>query len=250
MSENNKNVLLSNFESFKEIFSDRKAKKRQLFKSFILDNFSHANINILDIGGGKFPLFSQEEIPEGWTYTVNDISSHELAQLPEGYHTLHADICGDLSTHHDQFDLMFSCMLAEHIEDAEAFYRNQIALLRPGGAAIHLHPTLYSIPFAINHILPHSLGKKIVETLKPDRKTKKSVFPAFYSWCTARSREIGRRKALGFSDVDVAVNYNHSYLSRIPILSQASDGLCQLFKATDTRTMASFCVYLAIKEDS
>jgi SAM-dependent methyltransferase len=178
------------FTTFKKQFRLQPEGRKEQMKRFVLENFGDKSISVLDIGGGKFPLFSMEEVPPTWRYTVNDIAAEELSQLPQGYRTLHADICDDLPEQRAQYDLLFSSMLAEHIPDARRFYESQYAMLKKGGVGLHLHPTLYALPFVLNWLTPDALAKKIVETLKPHRRKRRSVFPAFYDWCTAGKQEI------------------------------------------------------------
>ena len=240
-------ATLAAFARFKHQFQNQPNQRKQQLKQFVLENFGDKEISVLDVGGGKFPLFSPEEIPSTWHYTVNDISDHELAQLPPSYVTLHADICGELTEHHGKFDLVLSCMLAEHIKNSQRFYANQFRLLKDGGAGLHLHPTLFSLPFTINWLAPEALAKRMVETLKPQRKIKQSVFPAFYDWCTALSREKRRRMDVGFSHVDAAISYHHHYYRSIPGLSQVAKLLGDVYRALDFRPFAAFAVYLVIK---
>ena len=239
--------LAAAFERLKPRATAKEARRKQLMKAFLVEHFGDRETRILDIGGGKFPLFGLDELPASWSYVVNDISERELSRLPGRYETIHADICGDLSAHHGSFDVLFSCMLAEHLKDGEAFYRNQFQLLRPGGVLLHLHPTLYSPPFVLNRYLPFPIARTIIYTLSPERKANDSVFPAYYDWCTARESELERRRALGFAHIDVALGYHHGYLRHIPLLSQLSDASCSLFQAMDARIMASYALYFGIR---
>ena len=197
------------FAAFKKEFRHQPEGRKEQMKRFVLENFGDKSISVLDIGGGKFPLFSMDEVPPTWRYTVNDIAAEELAQLPPGYQTLHADICDDLPEQRARYDLLFSSMLAEHIPDSRRFYESQYELLKENGVGLHLHPTLYALPFVLNWLAPNALTKKIVQTLKPHRIKRQPVFPAFYDWCTARNQEIARRRTVGFTHVDVAINYHH-----------------------------------------
>jgi len=199
----------------------------------------------LEIGPGAEPLFTPP--PWGWRYVVNDISPDALARLGPGYEPFHADICGDVSAHAGRFDLIFSCHVAEHLDDGLAFYRNQFLLLKPGGRFVRLHPVLFAPPFAANLLLPDRLGRWTVQTLLPHRRAQRSVWPARYRWCTALRREEARRRAVGFRHVACIVGYHHHYVRHVPLLAPLNERLCDAFTAADLRPMAAYCLWLGVK---
>jgi SAM-dependent methyltransferase len=101
---------------------------------------------ILEIGGGRDPLFSCDEIKHlGVDMTVNDISPSELAILPAEYRTACFDVAGDMSSidHlRNSFDFAFSRMVFEHVADGRRAWANLYQLLAPGGVAFAFFPTL------------------------------------------------------------------------------------------------------------
>src|ERR1700721_1406514 len=54
----------------------------------------------------------------------------------------------------ESYDLVFSKMLCEHLPDARTFHANCLRLLRPGARAVHFFPTLYTLPFVANRLIP------------------------------------------------------------------------------------------------
>jgi SAM-dependent methyltransferase len=175
--------------------------------------------SLLEIGGGRAPLLTREEVQEmGLRYTVNDISQHELDLCPDWADKVCFDISGD-SAPAGQYDLAFSRMVLEHVRDAGCAYRNMHRLLRFGGIGMHLHPTLFAPPFVINYVLPTALSDQILRAFgarlsdSPDAYPK---FPAHYSWCRSTGSVIDRIGRIGFRDVQIARFYGHGYFRKIP----------------------------------
>lgn len=182
--------------------------------------------SICEIGGGRAPLFSLGEVAEfGIDYTVLDISSAELALVPQGYETLEFDICdpalGDVG---EKFDFMFSRMLAEHVPDGAAMHRNTFSLLRPGGQVFHFFPTLYAPVFVANRLFPEKLSSTLQKWFAPRTEPK---FPAHYSLCRGPTPRMMRILAeFGFQVEEYRPFYGASgYFQRLPPLRLIDDGL-------------------------
>jgi SAM-dependent methyltransferase len=138
----------------------------------------HKAHSIVEIGGGRYPLFDRAEINDlGVNMTINDISPNELAALPAGYRAACFDVAGDLTAIKHlcgSFDLAFSRMVFEHVVDGQRAWSNLYQLLAPGGVALAFIPTLYSLPFVVNWLLPDGLTGMIIKRTRPAN----SVFPA------------------------------------------------------------------------
>jgi hypothetical protein len=64
---------------------------------------------LLELGAGRWPSFRLDEMPGTIeSYTVNDISEHELSLLPEGYEKACFDVSGDAANFSDSYDVVFS----------------------------------------------------------------------------------------------------------------------------------------------
>lgn len=157
---------------------------------------------ICEVGGGANPAIPLNTIQQnGLEYTLLDISAEELAKAPAEYQKIQADISSPHLKLSSKFDLIFSIMLAEHVPNGQNFHTNVLNLLREGGYALHVFPTMYSPAFVVNQLLPESLSKKILWTLSPHRQTddKKLKFPAYYSWCRGPLQsQINKFENLGF----------------------------------------------------
>jgi SAM-dependent methyltransferase len=182
---------------------------------------------VCEIGGGRKPLFTAEEVSDlGLDYTILDISQEELDHAPAGYQTVCADICtapADALT--ARFDLVFSVYLAEHVTDGATMHRNVYAMLHPAGRAFHYFPTLYSPAFVLNRLLPDRLTQFAKERIDP-REREHPKFPARYSKCfgpTARMRQFF--VDLGFDLEAYEPFYGTDYFRNIPLVGRVDGWL-------------------------
>ena len=177
---------------------------------------------VCDIGGGANPLFSKAQIKEyGLDYTVLDISSEELAKAPAEYHKLQADITDPNLSLNEEFDLICSKFLAEHIPNALMFHKNVFNLLSSNGYAFHYFPTLYNLPYLANLILPEKLSPRILLLFQPQRikEGKQGKFPAYYNWCFGPTQKnIKNFTNLGYSIEEYIGFFGHDFYQKAQIL--------------------------------
>lgn len=180
---------------------------------------------VCDVGGGWRPLFSIEDVHDlGISYTVLDVSRDSLQRTPPDYDTVCADICNPPRELTASFDLVFSMFVAEHVRDGGAMHRSIFEMLRPGGIAIHVFPTLFHPAFVANKLLPEQLTQRLVSRLV--HHTDK--FPARYSWCFGPTRSMHRRlRAIGYEVLEFRPFYGTYYLDRVPVLRKVDDGLAR-----------------------
>ena len=177
---------------------------------------------VLDIGGGANPEMTLDEVESyGLRYVLLDISPKELAKAPDGYEKVVADI-GDPGgiVHNGPFDLIFSCTVIEHIADPQRMYRNILDLLRPGGYAIHLFPTLYDPAFIANRLFPEALSEAILLKLQPHRTGSgdSAKFPAYYRWCRGPTkRQLRRMQSVGFEVLSYRAYFGTGYIDRLKV---------------------------------
>jgi len=208
---------------------------------------------IVEIGGGRDPLFSRSEIATlGVDMTVNDILPGELAVLPAGYRTACFDVAGDISSvvHlRNSFDLAFSRMVFEHVEDGQRAWANLYQLLAPGGVALAFVPTLYSVPFVINWLLPDKLAAAIVKRLFSNRTDDEDpVFPARYSWTFASDRRMRPMlSAIGYREVAILPFYGHGYYESFPVIRDLHKWFTAIARRHDWQILASYA-YIAVRK--
>jgi SAM-dependent methyltransferase len=187
---------------------------KPLLKELIADRKCRC---ILDVGGGAQPQLSAEDIEGNGEihYTVMDISEEELALAPDYYEKIVMDISGNMAEPAARYDLVFSRFVAEHVADARQLHLNVLALLRPGGVAVHFFPTLFAIPFVANWILPEWLSVRLLSRERQER----GKFPARYRWCIGPTkRAIKRYEELGYEVVEYAGFFGHGYYDSMPWL--------------------------------
>jgi SAM-dependent methyltransferase len=198
----------------------------------------YPDARILELGAGRYPSFRIAQMPPGiGSYTVNDIDQNELDLLSTDYERACFDVSGDASAFADRYDVVFSRFLAEHVRDGAAMHRNVHEVLKPGGVAFHLIPTLYASPFLLNKLLPERLTAPLLKLLTPRREISPK-FPAYYSQCYGDIPRMRRMfSEIGYSRVEIREFYGHFYYEKIPGLRQ----LEQNFAALAARNGWSWC---------
>lgn len=203
---------------------------------------------ILELGGGRRPSFRLSEMPDNVkAYTVNDIDPSELELAGPEYEKACFDVSGDSSAFADRYDVVFSRFLAEHVPDGLAMHRNVYNVLKPGGAAFHLIPTLYASPFVINRIFPERLSAKLLKVLTPRREISPK-FPAYYSACHGDTRKMRKiLKDIGYSRVEIRNFFGHFYYEKIPVLRELEDLVSGLAAQNDWAWYSSYAYITAYK---
>lgn len=183
--------------------------------------------SVCEIGGGRDPLFTQEEAARnGIELIVNDIDAGELALTGGGLKTARFDIAGDLNepdVRRGGYDMMVSRMVFEHVDGVERAWANIHELLVPGGVALAFFPTLWAPVFALNHALPEKVSRAIVHALYPARRDggDDPIFPALYDWCRGTPALLEPMlKRAGFAETHVQRFWGHEYFDRMPGLKQ------------------------------
>lgn len=204
--------------------------------------------DLLELGAGRRPSFTQAEMPGHiGSYTVNDISADELALLPDGYDQACFDVSGDASNFSDTYDVVFSRFLAEHVPDGEAMHRNVFNVLRQGGTAFHLLPTLYAVPFVINKYMPESLSSWVLKTFAP-RRSINPKFPAPYSACYSSPERMGKLLgSIGYSSWSFQNFYGHFYYEKIPVLRAVHERFSALVADRDWHVFGTYATIIARK---
>lgn len=224
------------------------------FHSVILELINLLEPNqVLEVGGGRFPMISKSDIEaKRILYTSNDISEKELARAPDWVRKAVFDIqtADDtrLNGFKSQYDLIFSKMVMEHIDDHKQAYKNIHALLAEGGIAIAFHPVLYASPFVINKMLPEQTARRLLRFFFPDRHDEGvPKFPAYYHGCVVSERMRDEIKSLGFSKVWQVPFYGHNYYRNIPVLNKAEKSVANLIKSRDIPALAAFAFTIVQK---
>lgn len=208
----------------------------------------------LEIGGGRDPLFTPDELgAHGLAVTLNDISEHELMLAPPAFAKLCCDIAAPdtvATVGRERFDFAYCRMVMEHVPDVARMWRNVHDILTPGGVALSFFPTLFAPPFVLNELMPERLSRAIVHTLFPDRHDDgdNPKFPAHYNLCRGSEAPlVPLLREIGFREVIVLPFYGYSYFWKIPVVKQVDAAFTRLARARDWRTFTSFAYVVARK---
>ncbi|TWT79207.1 Methyltransferase domain protein [Planctomycetes bacterium CA13] len=183
---------------------------------------------VCDIGGGRNPQLGLDYVQKHQLdYSVLDIAQQELDNAPPEYKKICADVGSREFEIDETFDFVFSRMVAEHIQDGEQFHRNIFDMLKPGGVAYHFFPTLYSVPFTVNRLIPEWLSDPILNLVAPRHDMVQfGKFPAYYSWTRGPThRQLARFDSVGFEVIRYAAGFGHNYYKRLPLVRTAGQSL-------------------------
>ncbi|MGH8540329.1 MAG: class I SAM-dependent methyltransferase [Stenotrophobium sp.] len=206
--------------------------------------------SVLELGGGANPALPLDEVnQQGLDYTVLDISQVELDKAPAGYHKLQANLASPLTGLANQYDFVFSKMLAEHVSSGQVFHENVLRLLRPGGMAFHFFPTLYAPPFIANWLLPERLADWLLSLLSPRDRYQLGKFPAYYSWCRGPTQtHLRRLEAMGYEIHRYSGFFGHEpYYSRIPVVRTLHRLIVNFLLQHPTPWLTSFA-YMVVRK--
>jgi SAM-dependent methyltransferase len=203
---------------------------------------------ILELGGGRWPSFRMDQMPANiHSYTVNDVDPEELRLAGPEYEKACFDVSGDASEFADRYDVVFSRFLAEHVRDGKAMHRNVFQVLKPGGVAFHLVPTLYSTPFLLNRILPEWLGALALKLFRPGREISPK-FKAYYSACYGNIPKMRKMlRDIGYTRVEIRDFYGHFYYEKIPGIAQLERRLSALAARKGWSWYSSYAYIIAYK---
>jgi SAM-dependent methyltransferase len=95
------------------------------------------DVSILDVGAGRYPTLAPPDRPAGCRYVGLDIESRELAAASPGAYD--EDVVADVTEplgRDEEFDVIVSWQVLEHVSPLPAAFENLRAALRPGGTML------------------------------------------------------------------------------------------------------------------
>ena len=213
------------------------------YPAFIQHQVQEQNARkICDVGGGANPVLPLHFLIENQLdCTILDISSAELEKAPRGYKKLVLDIEGSGSAPTDQFDLVVTKMMAEHLRNGRLFHKNVFSMLKPGGVAVHYFPTLFALPFLVNKLTPEWLSSLLLDFFLPRDRYRLGKFPAYYSWCYGPTPSMLRMLTeIGYEILQYRGFFGHVYYTRIPVLRNLHSVYTQYLVKHPTPFLTSF----------
>lgn len=139
--------------------------------------------SVLDVGAGRRPVFSAEELPPGVSYVGLDVVSSELDAAPPGSYgeKIASDVTQRVAALEGRFDLIVSWQVLEHVRSVPDALDNFHAYLKPGGLAVISLSGRFSMFGLLNMMIPRRVGVGIVARVM--RRDPATVFPALYDRC-------------------------------------------------------------------
>jgi SAM-dependent methyltransferase len=139
-------------------------------------------VRVLDVGAGRRPTIPPDQRPAGTHYVGLDASGSELEQAADGYDdVVIADIELPVSALVDQFDLIVSFDVLEHVGNLDAAIENLHRYLKPGGRLVAQFSGRYAAFAIANRVLPAPLVRRLVARIM--HRPAETVFAAHYDRC-------------------------------------------------------------------
>lgn len=220
-------------------------------EGYIKKLISENKINsILEIGAGANPTLNSSFIRE-WKidYTISDIDDTELRKADDIYKKLVADFSSKINIT-QKFDLVFSRMVGEHINNGEIFHNNIYKVLNKGGVSFHCFSTLYALPFIFNRFLPDRISDLLLAKIAPRDTFQHGKFKAHYDWCRGPSTKmISRFENIGFEIAEYVGYFGHNYYKKIPLLNKIEILKSELLKKYPVPFLTSYA-HIVLKKAS
>ncbi len=116
-----------------------------------------------------------------------------------------------------KFDLIFSHMLLEHLENPLQAHRNFYDALKPGGRCVHIYPSPNNLPLALNRLLPEAIAARLIKIAQPTRElaSARPKFKAYYRMCGAPGAALSAAfEAIGYTVIRHTGYIGHTYYER------------------------------------
>ena len=193
--------------------------------SFIREIIIKHNLRkILEIGSGANPTINASSVRDlKLDYTTSDIEKGELDKADEVYKKVVLDLSSEKIDLMEQYDLIFSRMVGEHISDGKVFHQNIYKLLNHDGLSVHCYSTLYSLPFLLNKFLPEGVSDLLLRKYAARDEDKHEKFKAYYSWSRGPSKKMVKRfMNIGYEIVEYKGFFGHDYSSSLRAVSNSN----------------------------
>ena len=162
--------------------------------------FLREGLSILDVGSGREPVFN-ETTRKRSTYVGLDVSAQELAAAPTGaYDDTYVESIAEFNpVLVEQFDLVVSWQVLEHVRPLELALANIKKYLRPGGTFVALFSGRYSPMAVLNRLFAFRIARLMNHVLLG--RARDTMFPAYYDGAYA-SRLRSLMKDWGRVDIE------------------------------------------------
>jgi 2-polyprenyl-6-hydroxyphenyl methylase/3-demethylubiquinone-9 3-methyltransferase len=144
------------------------------------------DVQILDVGAGRYPTIGPADRPPGCRYVGLDIEAEEIAAAGEDAYD--ESIVGDITNplkRDGEFDLVLSWQVLEHVSPLADALENLRFALRPGGTLIAQLTGSNAVFAAFGRLIPHRAKLWIATRLLGHREEEK--FPTRYDRSSYRA---------------------------------------------------------------
>jgi SAM-dependent methyltransferase len=151
-----------------------------------LDLLASPSSHALEIGSGSGLGHQNGYRPACASLTGIDLDERVLNNPTlDRSHVLDAYSLSEVFSAHS-FDLIYSHMVIEHIENCESFLNEQVKCLKPTGVIFHSTVSSFYISSVLNRLLPTDVKNWLIKRLGSGR-SEEDIFPAFYKMNSPRS---------------------------------------------------------------
>jgi SAM-dependent methyltransferase len=201
---------------------------------------------VCEVGAGAKPSLDPGEVAAGGLeYVAQDIDADELEKADASYPTWVSDMASPELEAPDEFDLVVSHAVLEHVLDAAQFHANVHKLLRPAGFALHLFSTLWEPVFMANRLLPARLTEPLLLRSQPWRTEEgdSAKFRPYYRWCRGpTASQIARLERAGFEVETYLGFFGHGYFNRVRALDAVEEWMARTLVRHPLPQLTSYAV--------
>ena len=146
----------------------------------ILESYAQPHSEILEIGSGSGRGKQNTRYPRVQKIVGLDLDDRVLKNpfLDEAFNISATQILEKMPN--VKFDIIYSQMVAEHIENGEEFISSQLRRLKDKGVLIHSTVSKYYWTSLINSLVPENIKNWLIKELGSGRESD-DVFPAHYT---------------------------------------------------------------------
>ena len=156
------------------------SKSRIDLWSKVLDDLTQPHFEVLEIGSGSGRGLQNQFYPQVSRIVGIDLDDRVLSNpyLDQALKISAYDLEENFTI--DKFDIVYSHMVAEHIEDAQKFISSQLNCLNNRGVIIHSTVSKYYWTSMINDFVSVKIKNWLIKKLGSGREAD-DIFPAFYT---------------------------------------------------------------------
>lgn len=155
------------------------------------------NHSVLEIGSGSGRGLQNQDYPMCGKIVGVDLDPRVTVN-PFLNEAFHMDVESFFKINTQRFDVIYSHMVAEHIEDGESFVKMQVDRLNDNGVILHSTVSKFYVSSILNLWVPNTVKNFLIKHLGSGRDSE-DIFPAFYNLNDSNAiRRIAEKHNLQF----------------------------------------------------